>query len=219
MSPAHRGILVAGLALALGLGALAFTLASQPARVDARTDPSAHARDARLAEIDARFRQGVAMLHAGQHEHALVAFHRVLELAPRMPEAHVNLGYALLGLRRHAAARDFFQGAIELRPSQSNAYYGLGIALDRLGDGAGALGAMRSYVHLAPPDTPQARKALAAIWEWESARASAHGNGRAHAVPENGKPSGARFPDSGKKGPSGQKPDHAPMAPSLLDAG
>lgn len=212
-------MLVAGLALALGLGALAFTLSVRPARVDARTDPAAHASAARLAEIDARFRQGVAMLHAGQHEHALVAFHRVLELSPRLPEAHVNLGYALLGLGRHAAARDFFQGAIELRPSQSNAYYGLGIALDRLDDNAGALGAMRSYVHLAPADTPQARKALAAIWEWESARASAHGNRRAHAVPENGKPSGVRFPDSGKDGRAGRHPARAPMAPSLLDAG
>lgn len=212
-------MLVAGLALALGLGALAFTLSVRPARVDARTDPAAHASAARLAEIDARFRQGVAMLHAGQHEHALVAFHRVLELSPRLPEAHVNLGYALLGLGRHAAARDFFQGAIELRPSQSNAYYGLGIALDRLDDNAGALGAMRSYVHLAPADTPQARKALAAIWEWESARASAHGNRRAHTVPENGKPSGVRFPDSGKDGRAGRHPARAPMAPSLLDAG
>jgi Flp pilus assembly protein TadD len=207
--------LVAGLGLALCLGALAIGRVGQPSRADARVDPAAHARTARLAEIDDRFKQGVAMLHAGRHEHALVAFHRVLELSPRLPEAHVNLGYALLGLHRDAAARDFFQSAIELRPRQINAYYGLGIALDHLGDAAGALGAMRAYVHLAPPDTPQARKALAAIWEWESARA----NRRTGAVPDSGKSSRPAFPDLGKAGRSGQKPAHAPMAPSLLDAG
>ena len=48
-----------------------------------------------------------------------------------------------------AAARDFFMGAIELRPMQANAYYGLALALTRLKTGAGAIGAMRSFVHLA----------------------------------------------------------------------
>lgn len=132
-------------------------------------DPELHARQARAAEIDARFRQAVAMLHAKQYEHAATALHRVLELAPGMPEAHVNMGFALIGLKRYAAARDFFEAAIDLRPAQVNAYYGLAEALEGLNDLEGALGAMRSYIHLSRSDDPYVRKARAALWEWEKA--------------------------------------------------
>ena len=119
-------------------------------------------------EVHQRFQQGVLMLHAKQHEHALTAFHRVLELAPDMPEAHVNMGYALLGMKRHDAARQFFEGAIELRKNQLNAYYGLAVALEGLRDFPGAIGAMRTYVHLAKAEDPYKRKAEAAIWEWQA---------------------------------------------------
>ncbi len=108
------------------------------------------------------------MLHAREHEHALTAFHRVVELAPDMPEAHVNMGYALLGLRRFEAARGFFESATALRSRQVNAYYGLAVALEGMGDLPGAVGAMRTYVHLTAKDDPYLRKAHAALWEWES---------------------------------------------------
>ena len=85
-----------------------------------------------------------------------------------MPEAHVNMGYAMLGLMRFSAARDFFSGAIELRPAQANAYYGLALALDGLNDRPGALGAMRTFVHLAKPDDAFVRKARSALWEWQA---------------------------------------------------
>lgn len=120
-------------------------------------------------EVHQRFQQGVVMLHARQHEHAMTAFHRVLQLAPQMPEAHVNMGYALLGLKRYDAARRFFEGAIALRTHQLNAYYGLAVALEGMHDMPGAIGAMRTYAHLAKPDDPFRRKAEAAIWEWQSA--------------------------------------------------
>ena len=110
------------------------------------------------------------MLHARQHEHAITAFHRVLELDPAMPEAHVNMGFALIGLERYSAARDFFEGAIALRREQVNAYYGLAVALDGLGDRPAAIGAMRTFVHLSKADDPYQRKAQAALWEWEAER-------------------------------------------------
>ena len=112
--------------------------------------------------------KGVAMLHIGQHEYAMVAFSRVVELSPGLPEAHVNLGYALLGLKHYAKARESFVRAIDLKPEQANAYYGLGIAFEKSGDLAAALGAMRTYVHLTPDSVPQVRKAKSAIWEWET---------------------------------------------------
>lgn len=135
---------------------------------DPRADPHGHVVATRSAEVSARFGQAVTMLHAKRYEHAVTALHRVLELAPRMPEAHANMGFALLGLGRPAAARDFFASAIDLRAGQANAYYGLGVALEALGDLPGATGAMRSYVHLAPADDPHLRRARAALWEWEA---------------------------------------------------
>lgn len=107
------------------------------------------------------------MLHAKRHDHAVTAFHRVLQLDPSMPEAHVNLGFALLGLGQARQARDFFESAIELRREQMNAYFGLAMALEALADLPGAVGAMRTYTHLVRDDDPYLAKARAALWEWE----------------------------------------------------
>lgn len=167
-------IVFGAIASALHLAEKAETASAVSAPADnmgnTRNDsPLSHQAAATAHEVDRRFKQAVAMLQAGQHEHALTALHRVLQLAPAMPEAHVNMGYALLGLNRHTAARDFFMGAIELRPMQANAYYGLALALEEGADRAGAIGAMRSFVHLAKPDDPHVRKARAALWEWQAA--------------------------------------------------
>jgi len=181
VSAPRRDVRLAALALTvaavLGGGALIQasstpTGAAPPAAerpVDPKADPAAHAADAREREIAQRFEQAAIMLHAGQHEHAVAALHRLLELAPRMPEAHVNMGFALVGLKRPAAARDFFATAIELNPAQANAYYGLALAADELGERPEAIGAMRSYLHLAQAEDPRhLAKARAALWEWET---------------------------------------------------
>ena len=125
-------------------------------------------------EIRARFRQAVIMLHAGEYDYAVAAMRRVLELSPKMPEAHVNMGFALLGQGHPGVARDFFLGAIELRPGQANAYWGLAVSLEKLCDIKGATGAMRTYLHLADADSRYVSKARAAIWEWESAAGKEH---------------------------------------------
>ncbi len=143
--------------------------APQSALPDARVDPEGHVTAARANEIDMRFKQAAIMLHAGRYEDASVALHRLLELAPAMPEAHVNMGFSMVGLERYDVARDFFHGAIELRPTQANAYYGLAMALEGLDDLEGALGAMRTYIHLSRPDDPYLAKARSALWEWETA--------------------------------------------------
>lgn len=135
-----------------------------PAPASPPAKPRPHADD-----IAVRFRQGVVMLHAKDYEHAVTAFHQVLKYAPDMPEAHVNMGFALEGLGHHAQARDFFESATVLRPAQANAYYGLAMALEGLGDKRGAVGAMRTYVHLVDRGDPYRRKGESALWEWESA--------------------------------------------------
>lgn len=130
-----------------------------------KIQPESHVKIKRKDEIDRRFKEGVVMLHAKEYEHALTAFHRVLELAPEMPEAYVNAGYALLGMGDAKGARDFFDSATNLRPNQLNAYFGLGEALAALGDTLGAMQAMETYVHLAPKEDPYRRKAESAAWE------------------------------------------------------
>ena len=163
---AAGGIVIAAVS---GDGAISrvFSTASAPPGGQALTTAPAQ------QEIHQRFQQGVIMLHAKQHEHAMTAFHRVLELDPALPEAHVNMGFALIGLERYSAARDFFESAITLRKDQVNAYYGLAVALDGLGDRGGAVGAMRTFVHRSGPDDPHLRKAQAALWEWEAERTAA----------------------------------------------
>lgn len=131
-----------------------------------RTQP-----DARSAEIEREFARGVQLLQQRDAAGAASALHRVLVLAPRLPEAHVNLGFALLDLGRAKEARTAFDEATVLRPQQANAYYGLALAHEALGELDAATGAMRSYLHLAREASPeQQRRARAALWEWEQQR-------------------------------------------------
>lgn len=169
-----RDVRLLGAAITVGIVALGGAgLALLPAGPPAETArPPAYGPD-----VDLAFGQGVAMLHAKRHDHALAAFHRVLKLAPEMPEAHANMGYALAGLGRHREAKDFFEGAIALRPRQVNAYYGLALASAGLGDLESARGAMRTFVHLASADDPHRQRAESAIRAW-----SATGGGTAIAA-------------------------------------
>lgn len=129
----------------------------------------AHVAEKKRAEIDLRFKQGVIMLHAKEYDHALTSFHRVIELAPNMPEAYVNMGFALLGKKEWSAAADFFDEATNLRSDQINAYYGMAVAQEGLGDLRAATEAMRAYLHRAPADDPYRKKAESAVWEWQDA--------------------------------------------------
>lgn len=145
--------------------------APEGAPIDPREDPAGHVAQARRAEIDLRFNEAVVMLHAKRFGDAVAALHRLLQLAPDMPEAYVNMGYAYLGLKDFALARDYFMGAIDLNPAQANAHYGIAMAYEGLGDLESALGGMRSFLHLTDnPDPNQIHvaRARSAIWEWEA---------------------------------------------------
>lgn len=123
----------------------------------------------RQAELKRRFDEAVILLHARQHERAVVAWKRVLELAPNLTEAHVNMGFSLLGLQQPSAALRSFGRALELRPDQANAYYGLALSHEAGKDLELALGAMRSYLHLARDENEvHLARARSALWEWES---------------------------------------------------
>ncbi len=174
-----RWRMLLGVALAAVVGGLLVYLLPERAReltlpVDPGVAPHPTAAPPAYAgELHERFQQAAVMLHAGQHEYALAALERVLDLAPDLPEAHVNTGFALLGLERPQLAERHFETAIALRPEQVNAYYGLALAREAAGDLDTALGAMRTFVHLSPPDAEHLRRARAAIWEWEARRNAA----------------------------------------------
>lgn len=158
-------------AMVIGFGSRSQFDVKMPQRevlIDAKMDPRGHSQQFREKELNERFDEAVAMLHAKKYDYAITALHRVIALAPRMPEAYVNMGYALIGLQNYRAARDFFNTAIEIEPYQANAYWGLAECLEQLGDLEGALGAMRTYIHLSPPNDPYLRRARSALWEWES---------------------------------------------------
>lgn len=165
------GGLVVGIGMLLAYGVEDQGSASTVTRADPARDAAGHAAQMRKAEIEQRFARGVALLNEKKFDAAASEWHRVLALAPQMPEAQVNMGFAMLGAARYAVARDFFDTAINLNTSQFNAYYGLAMALEGLGDVPGALGAMRSYVHLNKAEDTYLVKARAAIWEWEAALA------------------------------------------------
>jgi len=126
----------------------------------------AHVDQKRKEEIDIRFKQGVIMLHSRQYDHAMTAFYRVLQLSPKMPEAHANMGFAMLGQKRYREALDFFDSATEINRNQLNAYYGMAEAHEGLGDYRNAVEAMEAWLHQAKPDDPFRRRAEAAVWEW-----------------------------------------------------
>lgn len=134
-------------------------------RLIGRSVKADHLRRFKLRELDLRFKQGVAMLHAGQHEFAMTAFSRVLEIDPKVPEAHVNLGFALLGLKEYKDALASFERALDLRERQLNAYYGMALALEGLANYGGAAAALQTYLHLAPHEDPFYERAKAKFAE------------------------------------------------------
>jgi tetratricopeptide (TPR) repeat protein len=165
LTESRRTTWVAALLILLLAGVAGLVRLSAPPATVSRLE---HQRQMQQRELQDRFQQAVVMLHAKQYEHAVTALHRVLELAPRLPEAHVNMGYALIGLQKHDAARGFFEAAIALNPRQANAYYGLAMADEARGDYDAALGGMRTYLHLSQADDEAHRtRARSAIWEWE----------------------------------------------------
>lgn len=128
---------------------------------------NAEADAKRWEQIDAHFRQGLDRMEAGDLEAAARAFEAVLAVDPGVVDARVNLGFCQLGLGSSHEAMVSFELAIGLRPEQANAYYGLALVLHDLDDIAGAVGHMRTYVHLAGEGAPFQEKAMAYLSKWE----------------------------------------------------
>ncbi|MFN3076811.1 MAG: tetratricopeptide repeat protein [Alphaproteobacteria bacterium] len=113
------------------------------------------------------FTEGVKLLKAGHAPEALELFAAAARRRPHAPALWVNIGFARLANKETEAAVMAFQKAINIDAKRVNGYYGLAMALEAQEDIQGALGAMRTYLHLAPQGTDFYRRASSAVWEWE----------------------------------------------------
>lgn len=127
-----------------------------------------HAETQRVQQAKILFEHAVLLQQQGQSSRAVAALEMVITLLPQMPEAYVNLGFSLYDLGEFDAARGAFGRAIELNPAQGNAYYGLAIVYEAQQELELALGAMRSFLHIADAQERYKVRARAAIWEWEN---------------------------------------------------
>jgi len=125
------------------------------------------------SEIMTQFNSAVNALRERRYWQSIEGFRAVLNQAPTMPEAYVNIGFAHLELKHFELAKQAFNTALELRADQINAYWGLAVSLEGLCEIAVAIGAMRTFVHLAKKDSPYLRKANAALWEWDQMKKEA----------------------------------------------
>ncbi len=121
-------------------------------------------------ELRRLFSAAVENMQRRDYERALELWHRALLLDSSHPGIKVNMGFTLFELGRFETARAFFIDAMEQNAYQANAYYGLALTSEQMGDLEGAMGAMRSYIHLADgaQDRQFLRRARAALWEWEA---------------------------------------------------
>jgi len=107
------------------------------------------------------------LLQAKKYAESIEVLEAARKMRPHVPELFVNLGYAHFGLEQYENSVEDFNKALSMKPSLVNAYYGLAESLEKLGDLEGALGAMRTYLHLGAEEDPFRRKAMAAAWEWQ----------------------------------------------------
>lgn len=179
---ARRRYLIAAACLAIGVALTGWLLNAWMTNTAAPPRPAEAAPGGSQSEFDAAFREAVASMQAGRYQEALSAWHRALLLDAEVVEVKVNLGFTLFELGQFIQARDFFIAALEQNAFQANAYYGLALVSEQMGDLEGALGAMRSFIHLAGPeqDERHIRRARAALWEWETQLDAADGDGDAN---------------------------------------
>jgi tetratricopeptide (TPR) repeat protein len=80
------------------------------------------------------FENGKAFGESGNHNEAINAYSRAIELNPKLANAYNNRGVAYYHLGNHQQAIRDYDKAIELNPKGANAYNNRGAAYNRLGN-------------------------------------------------------------------------------------
>jgi tetratricopeptide (TPR) repeat protein len=77
--------------------------------------------------LDKTLQSAVKYYKAGQYAEAIHNYHLALELAPDLPELHINIGSAFLACGQLPKALEHFQRTVHLQPDFAEAHYNLGI--------------------------------------------------------------------------------------------
>jgi tetratricopeptide (TPR) repeat protein len=96
------------------------------------------------------FEKGVVLGSAKQHNDAIAAFDKTLELNPRFAEAYNNRGSAYSALGNYKQAIRDFDKSIELNPQDASVYYNRGTAYSLLGDHQQAIQDHNKTIELNP---------------------------------------------------------------------
>jgi len=108
----------------------------RPARVEVRQDVTGLTITQQLrvnAEVRADYAAAVGLLEQGQHEAGIAALLRVLERAPDVLAAHIDLGIAYATTGDLDRAEASLRKALELSPRHPAAHNELGLVLRRKG--------------------------------------------------------------------------------------
>ncbi len=90
------------------------------------------------------FDRGIDLTRAGSYDAALEAFEDVIEIAPRLPEAHYNKGFIFIQRREWEAAEASLGKAIELDPDYADAKLALSKLYQDTGRASEALALMNA---------------------------------------------------------------------------
>lgn len=102
-------------------------------------------------EIASWFARGIALEEdPGTHSEAIVAYHRVLDLAPNHAAAHINLGTLYYNRQEFGLAERHYREAIEVDSRYALAYFDLGNVLDETGRVHEAVETYKTALQLAP---------------------------------------------------------------------
>lgn len=116
---------------------------------------TAHAQSNTIENL---FQQGAQAMHAGHPAEAEKLFRQATTLAPRMPEAHLDLALALGGQGKLAAATQSIQTALQLDPKLPGAHMFLGIFYHQMNRQDDARAALQMEINQAP------KNAEALVW-------------------------------------------------------
>jgi tetratricopeptide (TPR) repeat protein len=105
----------------------------------------------RQSEAQEWFERGLELEQSGlQHDQAMAAYERALELDPECVGALVNVGTLHFQARHWRKAEEFYKKALELEPDYALAHYNLANLCDERGDIANAFNHYGQALEIAP---------------------------------------------------------------------
>jgi Flp pilus assembly protein TadD len=124
-----------------------------------------------MAPVYDWYKQGMALLAAGDAHAAATVLERVVKAEPDKGSAREALARAYFGARRFSAALAEFTAALEISPVNDYAHFGTGLCLGRLGRTREAVGHLR-MANVMRPGNSDYEGALARYEAW--VRAESH---------------------------------------------